>query len=225
MKQESSSCACGGIGYIFDSTRMYAKECSCNKVKQYKQIFEKSGISEKIGFKEFNASDPQIATAKESAINYVRSFESISATKRNSIALLGQSGAGKTHLTLAIGNNLMSKGIPVLYMSYIEIIPKLKQSIMDAENYQREMSRFKEAPVLLIDDLFKESKIESTDNRYILEIINYRYNARKPMIISSECFINDLLMFDEATGGRIIEMCKDYLVELRGRHLNYRLKI
>ena len=43
------------------------------------------------------------------------------------------------------------------------------------------------------------------------------------MIISTEMFMSDLLKIDEAIGSRILEMCGDYSVELRGSRLNYRI--
>ena len=86
---------------------------------------------------------------------------------------------------------------------------------MDSENYNRAMSRYKYARVLLIDDLFKVS-ITSSDINIMLEIINYRYLNKKPMIISTEKYLNDLLSIDEALGSRIIEMYYSHNLELRG---------
>ncbi|MBQ3423200.1 MAG: DNA replication protein, partial [Romboutsia sp.] len=82
----------------------------------------------------------------------------------------------------------------------------------------------KNARVLLIDDLFKGS-VTPSDINIMFEIINYRYLNKKPMIISTEKYLDDLLSIDEALGSRIIEMCGTHNLELRGRHLNYRLKV
>ena len=43
------------------------------------------------------------------------------------------------------------------------------------------------------------------------------------MIISSELLIDDLIEFDEATGSRIVEMCRGRILELTGEGMNYRL--
>jgi DNA replication protein DnaC len=77
--------------------------------------------------------------------------------------------------------------------------------------------------VLLIDDLFK-GNITKSDINIIFEIINHRYLNHLPLIISSEYTADKLLDFDEAIGSRIIEMCKDYLVQFEGRENNYRLR-
>ena len=92
------------------------------------------------------------------------------------------------------------------------------------------MDKFKNASVLLIDDLFK-GKVNDSDINIMFEIINHRYLNNKPIICSSEFGKDDLLEFDQATGSRILEMSKDYLVEIgltreeltEGKTINYRL--
>lgn len=51
------------------------------------------------------------------------------------------------------------------------------------------------------------------------------YNMKNlPIIISSEFTIEKLLSFDESIGSRILEMCKNFTVEIHGKENNYRLK-
>lgn len=185
------------------------------------KLFERSGIN-RFGFKDYNAYNEQLVVAKESAIHYTKQFKEIRNTKHNSIALLGQPGSGKTHLGSAISNNLMTDGVPVVYVLYTEIMPKLKQSYMDAENYNKEFGRLKNACVLFLDDLFKE--YSEADIKYVFELVNHRNNKHLPMIISSEKTMNEILNIDIGTGRRILEMCRNHTVELIGRDLNYSLK-
>ena len=135
---------------------------------------------------------------------------------------MGSVGGGKTHLSLAIANELMKDGIGVVYMGYRESIIKLKQNVMDEENYERLMKRYKNCKVLMIDDLFKGS-ITPSDINIIFEIINHRYFNNLPMIISTERGRDELLKIDEAIGSRILEMCGHYSIELKGSKLNYRI--
>ncbi len=135
---------------------------------------------------------------------------------------LGQVGSGKTHLSMAISNILMDNGIGVLYMPYRESIIKLKQNIMDSEYYNREISRFKNAKVLFIDDLFKGS-ISGSDINTMFEIINHRYFNGLPVIVSCEKTVDALLNIDEAIGSRLVEMCEGHVVEIKDKKLNYRV--
>lgn len=166
------------------------------------------------------------------AIDYCRNFDAIRDTEHNSIAFLGQVGSGKTHLSIAIANYLMKQHVGVRYMQYREDIIRIKQSAIDEEAYAKEINKYKNATVLLIDDLYKGAVqknrmgyeyVNEADLRAIFEIINYRYLKKAPMIISSEYTVDQLLDFDEAIGSRIIERCKGHIMELKGAELNYRL--
>lgn len=166
------------------------------------------------------------------AIDYCRNFDAIRDTEHNSIAFLGQVGSGKTHLSIAIANYLMKQHVGVRYMQYREDIMKIKQSAVDEIAYTREINKYKNATVLLIDDLYKGAvyknrmgyeAVNEADLRAMFEIINYRYLKKAPMIISSEYTVDQLLDFDEAISSRIIERCKGYIIELHGMELNYRL--
>ena len=212
-----------------------AKACKCREAKQYQRILEASGISEafqKKTFSNFVTKNEQIKAAKAMAIDYCRNFDVIRDTENNSIAFLGQVGAGKTHLCIAVANYLMEKHIGVRYMQYREDIIRIKQSVVDDVAYAQEINKYKNATVLLIDDLFKGAvhknrmgyeHVNEADLRAMFEIINYRYLKKAPMIISSEYTVDQLLDFDEAIGSRIIERCKGHIMELKGAELNYRL--
>lgn len=213
--------------WIIDDKTNTARPCKCREVKTYKRILENSGISEafqKRTFKNFiTVNKPQqILDAKNMAIRYVKEFDNLKNTKNNSIAFLGQVGCGKTHLSIAIANELMKKNIGVLYMQYREAIIQLKQCIMDEENYNREIDKYKNATVLLIDDLYK-GKITDSDRNIMFEIINYRYLKSSPIIVSSELTVDAIIDIDEAIGSRIVEMCKGHIFEFVGQELNYRL--
>ena len=43
------------------------------------------------------------------------------------------------------------------------------------------------------------------------------------MVISTEKMPEQLVEFDEAIGGRILEMCRPYIIRLEGRKFNYRM--
>lgn len=66
---------------------------------------------------------------------------------------LEEVGSGKTHLSSSIANKLMDNCVGVLYMSYREAITKIKQNVIDIEEYERIIGRYKRANVLLLDDL------------------------------------------------------------------------
>lgn len=220
---------CKDTGYIItkaDSCADIMTPCDCQKINQAKSVIKNSGLSEcfeNMTFENYDAYDEQTKLAKEIAMKYVLSFDKIKNARKNSLLLCGQVGAGKTHLCMSVSNNLLNKGVSVLYMSYREAITKLKQNMLDEEYYNREISKYKRAGVLYIDDLFK-GKVTESDVNIMFEIINYRYQKSLPIIVSTEYKIKRLLSFDEGIGSRIIEMCKSFTLEFSGRERNYRLR-
>lgn len=200
--------------------------CKCREMDKTRALWKNSGIeSEKnrLTFSNYRPYNRITEEAKNTALNYFKNFKSIRATRKNSAAFLGQVGSGKSHLSIAIGLNLLAKGYHVIYMSYRDEILKLKQNILDEDYYASCIRKYKAAEVLIIDDLYK-GKINEADVNIMFEIINYRYMNNLPIIISSEFTSEKLLSFDEGIGSRIIEMCKDYIIELDGRDCNYRIK-
>lgn len=201
--------------------------CDCSAVKQAKKMMKLSGISEefqKMDFENFiTGENNQLENAKSKALQYAENFQKTEHARRNSILFSGQVGSGKTHLGTAICGELMRSGIAVVYMAYRNAVTKIKQSITDEAAYNREISQYSTARVLYIDDLLK-GKLSEADVNIMYEIANFRYMNNMPMIISTEKSPNDLLVFDEAIGSRIIEMCRGNIIRLQGKDLNYRLK-
>ncbi len=217
---------CKDTEWIINTGTNSAKPCKCQEAKRYKRILENCGISEAFLKKNFSNYTPKNAAqreAKETAQAYAKNFETIRNERNNSIAFLKQVGSGKTHLSIAICNTLMEQGTGVRYMQYREVITRLKQNMTDEVYYQNEMHKYKECPVLLIDDLYKGKTTES-DINLVYEIINHRYLKGMPIILSCEYDMDKLLEFDEAIGSRIAEMCKGRIIEFIGIELNDRLR-
>jgi len=213
----------------------YANKCECVSLQMAKNIISLAGINSEDGgktFKNFKTTEfENINNAKENAMQYVKEFSKIEKNRFNSICLVGLVdngekkgvGTGKTHLAIAITNNLLHKGIAVKYFSYREEIVKIKQTVIDHETYQRELNKWKNARVLFIDDLFK-GKITDADINVIYEIINYRYLNRLPIIITSELNLGALDSIDQAITSRIYEMSKGFFNEMGGDGANFRYK-
>lgn len=205
----------GFIQYIHNGYE-YTRECDCMVIRRATRLIEKSGLADKIemyrfdNFKCTSSWQLQVFTkAKEYALN-----------PKGWFALLGQSGAGKTHLCTAICNEFLQKGIPVKYMLWVDESNRLKQIITDGEEYKVAMDDYKNVKVLYIDDLFK-SQPTPADLKLAFEILNYRYMRDDLItIITSEMLLDDLP--DEAIAGRIKQRCGDNVFGLVGKEKNFR---
>ena len=164
-------------------------------------------------FSTYKEKDETSKDMKALAMNYYKNYDSVKSNQSNSIALLGSSGIGKSHLQIALALNFIrKKRVRAIYMPYRDVVSKMKRNMMDEDFISREISLYKNAEILIIDDLLK-GKVNDSDVNILFEIVNYRYIKRFPLIISSEYTIDMLLSFDEAIGSRIYEMCKDYIYE------------
>jgi DNA replication protein DnaC len=214
----------------------FFKECSCVEFKRHKEMLEHSefkGLLNKYDFSTYEPKGVIQRIALQTALKYVEDFNNIRTQKNNGIAFLGQSGSGKSHLSTCIGKSLLEKRIAVKYMSYINDIQGLKmaktKSFDDPEIYMREINKYKSAPILIVDELFKtkegeHGKISSADITIMLDIYNYFIATGKPIITNSQRTVNQLREIDEALAGRIIEMSEGRVVEFVGKELNHRFR-
>lgn len=238
-RYEQNPCPeCGGSGTIIEMVDYYgdgdpipmARRCTCVEARLLEARRQRSGITEAFLKKTFGTfkleGRPEaVVRAYETARAYVEAFPEKS-KEGASLALLGASGSGKTHLACAVANALMERGVDVVYFPYTERIRELRQHRFDDQWQEEHGKRFKECGLLLIDDLFKSTP-ERFDFEVMFEILNYRYFEAKPFVVSSELTPDRLLAMDAAIAGRIIERCRGFLAVLmdpRGNSvLNYRL--
>lgn len=235
---------CNDDEWIYNIKTNSAKPCVCFERKKYKRIIENSGLKEAFRNRTIENYCPEkfksalaktrALEAKNKAISYINNFSEIKDQRENSFYIGGQVGAGKTHLTVGILNKLMDDyRVGVRYMEYVAEIKKLKQLAMNEEEYNKEINKYKNATVLLIDDLFKKAtykdkyiqleKVNDADIRIMYEIINHRYLNSKPLLISSEYTLEKIIDFDEALGTRILEMSKGYIYKFDSKECNYRV--
>ncbi|WP_282201377.1 ATP-binding protein [Collibacillus ludicampi] len=225
----------GGLLVRGDDGREYWRLCGCLERKKAQRLMRSSQMTDELrslGFRNFATEGRPLCvkSAYECARDYLKRFEEIRATRRNSIALLGVPGTGKTHLLVAIANNLIAKGVSVLYFPHVEGFGDIKDNL---DLMEEKLQVMKSVDVLLWDDLYKGRK-EPTPFQLecIFNVINYRYLNNKPIMVSSEKDVDELVAIDEGIGSRIYEMCKDYTVimqltdleRVNGQELNYRLQ-
>lgn len=193
---------CRNKGYIVisDGKAISYRDCGCMAKRRIMRRMHESGLESIIRdytFASYRASEPWQKDMLKRAQQYA-------AEPRGWWYVCGTPGTGKTHICTAICGALLKRGQDVRYMLWREDVPRLKALITDAEAYEDEMQKLKDASVLYIDDFFKGS-ITEADKNLAFELLNARYNRRAITIISSERTIEDVLDIDEGLGSRIHE--------------------
>ena len=213
---------CNDKEYIFDSEGA-VKFCKCKEIREAKERIEKSPLKnrfDKNKFSTYKTDNIQRKKAENICKQYITNFD-----KSKTLILSGQVGSGKTHLAIATTRVLLEK-VGVMYADFVNDIARLKFNQLNQEEYTKSLDGYKNATILFIDDLYKTDVSESTQ-RIVQDIVNYRYNNDKGMIITTEFNKERLLGINEATASRLIEMSMtdkgEYYFEFNGKELNYRI--
>jgi DNA replication protein DnaC len=98
----------------------------------------------------------------------------------------GINGCGKTHLAAAIANYRLAQGKPVLFVVVPDLLDHLRSTFSpDSKiSYDEFSEKLKETPLLILDDFGEQSATPWAQEK-LYQLINYRYNARLPMVVTT----------------------------------------
>ena len=217
---------CGDLGVVIrvdEDGYTYATVCECLKARKSLQRLERSGLSNLLDKYTFDRYTTKYAFQKDLLDKAKRFVEDT----RHWFVIVGESGIGKSHICTAICGELLKRGKEVRFMSWLTDSVKLKQNINNYEIYEPLIRDYKTCEVLYVDDLFKSDNNTPptpADIKLAMEIFNYRYNNKLKTLVSGERLIKQLMEYDTAIVGRLVEMSEGYLTEIVGREKNYRLR-
>lgn len=120
------------------------------------------------------------------------------------LILKGHYGCGKTHLAAAIANYQVERGRPVLFVVVPDLLDHLRAAFApdSAVSFDRRFETVRTAPLLVLDDLGAHSGTSWAQEK-LYQILNYRYNAQLPTVITTNCELEDL---DARLRSRIAEL-------------------
>lgn len=222
---------CGNTGYISrieeDGTETAVICPDCYAKRQVVRRLKQSGVNpddyKRYTLASFKTDTPEARQMKSLALKFLDDLDS-----NAGFGLFGKSGTGKTHLCIAVCQELTrNHGEPHFYFSYRSEMPGLIQALRTYKDnvYEDALKKWKECKNLYIDDLFKLSgtmegnklvKVNKDDLQVMFDIFNARYLNHLRTIISSEYSINDIIGVDEALGSRIYDMIKPYGLVIDG---------
>lgn len=212
----------GAVAFLKDG--WYAeRECECGPIRKARIRAIHSGMEcylEK-RLNNYEAREPWQKEARDLAKGFILDR----GNSRRWIAMLGQSGAGKTHLCAAICNQFMAEGMEVAYFAWLTDGQRLMANRFDDGAYNAERERLRKAQVVYIDDLLKTkdgAQVTPTELKTARELLDLR--AGKITLVSAEFLAEDLARIDESLAGRLLEHCGKYLYQIeKGAGRNYRL--
>ncbi|MDD5368122.1 MAG: ATP-binding protein [Anaerolineaceae bacterium] len=98
----------------------------------------------------------------------------------------GPYGCGKTHLAAAIGNHRAALGNPPLMVVVPDLLDQLRSTFSPNSNvtYDERFEQYKNAPLLILDDLGTQSATPWAREK-LYQLINHRYIAELPTVITT----------------------------------------
>lgn len=145
------------------------------------------------------------------------------------IYIYGDSGSGKTHLTACMVNELVKQQKPTLFTNFFEISQIIRGTFKSNKDSEIDMiEKISNIDFLFIDDIGTEKVTKNGEDTWlqekIFEILNKRYNNKKPTIFTSNYSLEELIInrgLMEKTVDRILEM-STAIIKIEGE--SYRIK-
>ncbi len=184
------------------------KLCECVKVlakeSYYKDLCEQMPL-ERSTFSRFDLSlYPQDCTANMTDIfNFCKSYAEDFSTDSKSVMFMGRTGLGKTHLSLAIANEVINKGYSVIYGSAQNFLKQIEDESFGRKSGDT-LNALLDCDLLILDD-FGTEFISTFISSAIYNIINTRVLRSSPTIISTNLSLTELNnLYGERIFSRII---------------------
>jgi DNA replication protein DnaC len=98
----------------------------------------------------------------------------------------GVNGCGKTHLAAAIANYRQAQSKPALFIVVADLLDHLRSTFSPESktSYDEFFEQVKQCPLLILDDFGEQSATPWAQEK-LYQLINYRYNARLPMVVTT----------------------------------------
>lgn len=144
---------------------------------------------------------------------YVDDFPSMKAEGKG-ICLFGEVGRGKSFLAACVGNELIDKGYPVLFTSFLDIEA---QFMADARERAAFVERLNEFPLIIVDDLGAERDTPYMQD-IVYTVIDSRAKSGLPILVTTNLTAPELksprTMKESRIYSRLYEMC--FFIEVTG---------
>lgn len=136
------------------------------------------------------------------------------------ILLHGDYGVGKTHLVTAVANYLVyNYGVSAYFTSLPDLIARIQMAMRRYDENDDPRKLVKSIDILILDDLGRE-KSSDWSQQILFEIVDHRYRAKKPILITSNLNPTQLsYQVGEATMSRVINM--SHIIAVNG--VDYRI--
>ncbi|MBN2053351.1 ATP-binding protein [bacterium] len=217
----STCLECQGTGWriVNRDGHEYAVRCNCFYRDMSGRLFQEAGIPQRYfdctiaSFQtDIGGANPSAKAAQESAWQFIKDFPGQGA----GLLFMGPCGVGKTHLAVGILKYLMDTyHTSCLFYDFRQLLQDIRStynansSLSESEIFDR----ISKAKVLLLDELGAE-KLSGWLLDTLTYLINFRYNNKQIMIITTNYLDNAVREGDELLQDRIGNRLRSRLYEM-----------
>ena len=208
---------CGGLGFVGKDVpfgdpefgKMYACTCRTDELStqqhQHLRTISNLGSLSTMTFESFQprgrvGMPRQQADTLEQAYNTANNF---AGTLRGWLLLLGRYGTGKTHLAAAIANQAVNMGVSTLFLTVPDLLDWLRFAYSNSEGsgFEARFEEIRNIPLLVMDDFGTHNATPWAQEK-LFQILDYRYVAKLPTVITSNLNLND---FEGRVNSRLLD--------------------
>ncbi len=201
-------CRCSEEAYEAEKAERKAQELR-HRIAIYRQAGFPESDMQRLTFAADDGRDPRTKKVMERYVEKFRDFKS----EGKGLVLFGPCGTGKTFAAACVVNALIDQGRPCLMTNFSRVANTLSGTF-DKQEYLDSLNAY---DLIVLDDLGAE-RSTSYMTEVVYNIIDARYRAGLPMIITTNLSGNDLLhprdIAEQRVFNRILERC--FPLEVRG---------
>lgn len=213
-------CSCRNAEILAEDAAKSAAKAEENRKKRYAwaeipELFTDATLK---GYRRLPGTEQAFAVVKDYLLNRDNNFRT-----GNGLILMGAVGCGKTHLGCAVLNCALEDGYRAAYWNVPRQLEMLMPGGADEVDQSRILDKALLAQVLLMDDLGAEKSSEWT-RKELMIILDERYRANKPTIITSNLMLTDDELRKTCGDRAYSRLCSDHYQAVALTAEDYRRK-